>query len=100
MVTESVMFERGESGGIVCSPAPGMLNLMVSGPMVLLASLIAWRSDPGPRSAVVVTVKTAPKAERAIMRQAIIDSVVSILSALAIGRFRRSVLIRPCLLSA
>src|SRR5262245_44812790 len=45
------------AGAIVCTPAPGMLKRMVEKSMLLLASLIACRSDPGPESFVFVTVK-------------------------------------------
>ena len=45
------------AGAIVCTPGPGMLNMMVEKSMLLLASLIAWRSDPAPESFVLVTVK-------------------------------------------
>src|SRR5438270_12815844 len=36
-----------------------MLNVMVSKPALAFASVIAWRSDPAPESAVLVTVKVA-----------------------------------------
>ena len=41
---------------IVCGPVPGMLNAIVCGPAAPLASVSAWRSDPAPASAMVVTV--------------------------------------------
>ena len=41
-------------------PAPETLKTIVSAtPGVALASMIAWRSDPAPVSAVLVTVKVA-----------------------------------------
>jgi hypothetical protein len=41
-------------------PAPETLNAIVSSPAAVFASLIAWRSDPAPESAVVVTVNVVP----------------------------------------
>ncbi len=41
---------------MVSGPGPGMLNVIVS---VVQASRIAWRSDPAPLSAVVVTTGVA-----------------------------------------
>ena len=41
-------------GEIVLAPEP-MANLMVSSAIVLLASRMAWRTEPAPLSAVVVT---------------------------------------------
>src|SRR5436305_10496624 len=61
MMTGSVIAGRGEGGRIVCAPAP-ILKLIVSVPTVLLAVMIASRSEPGvgfallPLSAVVVTM--------------------------------------------
>ena len=59
MSTEVVIGGRGETGSIVWTPAPGMAKSIVFVPPVtLLESRIAWRSEPGPLSAVVVTTKT------------------------------------------
>src|SRR5262245_59699518 len=44
---------------IVCTPGPGMLNVIVSAPGAASASMIACRSDPAPESVVVVTMKVA-----------------------------------------
>src|SRR5262249_10811770 len=44
---------------MVCVPAPLMLNVIVFGPVVALASRTAWRSEPGPESLTLLTVKTA-----------------------------------------
>ena len=38
------------------TPAPGILNVIV--PPATLASIIAWRNEPGPLSLVFATVKT------------------------------------------
>ena len=47
---------RGESGAIVCTPAPGMLKSIVfAAPVAALESRIAWRSEPGPLSPVFET---------------------------------------------
>ena len=54
--TASVRFGSGVTGVIVCTPLPTMLNWIVSAPGLAFASRIAWRSDPAPESAVVVTV--------------------------------------------
>ena len=49
---------RGERGAIVWTPWPGMAKSIVFVPPVAaLESRIAWRSEPGPLSAVVVTEK-------------------------------------------
>src|SRR5437016_2320455 len=57
MITDCVMIGRAESGLMVCTPEPGILNAIVPPPM-LLASRIACRSEPVPLSLVFVTVKT------------------------------------------
>src|SRR5262249_20477487 len=44
-----------ESGWMVWTPAPGMSKTMVSTPAWLLASRMAWRSEPGPLSSVLLT---------------------------------------------
>ena len=51
----------GESGAMVCGPAPGMLKAMVS-PVLrfVFASPMASRSEPLPESPVVVTVNVVP----------------------------------------
>ena len=50
---------QGRCGAIVWTPAPGMAKSIVFVPPVAaLESRIAWRSEPGPLSAVVVTRKT------------------------------------------
>ena len=50
---------QGSEGAIVWTPAPGMAKSIVTvRPGTLLASRIAWRSEPGPLSAVVSTTKT------------------------------------------
>ena len=46
-------------GAMVWTPEPGMAKLIVNVPPVtILASRIAWRSEPEPLSAVVVTTTT------------------------------------------
>ncbi len=54
MVTEAVMSGSAESGVMTCGPVP-MLKSIVD-PAFPLALVIAWRSEPGPLSAVVLTV--------------------------------------------
>jgi hypothetical protein len=56
IVTGPVIVGRAEAGTIVWTPDPMMAKAMVSAPPLALASVIAWRSDPAPLSAVVVTV--------------------------------------------
>ena len=56
IVTGEVMAGSAELGVIVWTPEPVMLKLIVSAPGFALASRIAWRSEPAPESAVVVTV--------------------------------------------
>src|SRR2546426_12810088 len=59
MVTVSLIPGSSDWGRIVCTPDPLMLNTIVSGPGLALASRIAWRNEPGPLSAVVTTAKVA-----------------------------------------
>ena len=40
---------------IVCTPPPGIAKVITVYPARPSASVIAWRNDPGPLSAVVVT---------------------------------------------
>src|SRR5437667_6008644 len=56
MITGSVIVGSADAGLIVWTPAPGMLKLIVSVPGVLLAQLIASRSEPGPVSLVPMTI--------------------------------------------
>ncbi len=58
MIVAWVKVGKGVSGAMVKGPVPGILNRMVSGGAVvaLLASSMAWRSEPGPLSLVFVTV--------------------------------------------
>ncbi len=55
-VTGEVRIGSGETSVIVWTPEPTMLNAIVSGPALALASRIAWRSVPAPASAIDVTV--------------------------------------------
>ena len=53
---------RAEVGRMVWAPGPEMLKAIRSGPLtlgVLLASRMAWRSEPAPLSSVLRTVKVA-----------------------------------------
>ncbi len=65
MITGLVIVGSAAVGAIVCTPAPGIVKVIVSRPTVLLASMIAFLSEPAvgfilsPLSAVVVTVKDA-----------------------------------------
>src|SRR5690349_12277827 len=60
--TGSVSAGSPDRRAIVCTPAPGMLNWMTSGPAGLLGVALAcdsaWRRLPAPASAVLVTTKT------------------------------------------
>ncbi len=48
---------RSVASAIECGPVPAMLNAITCGPgKAALASMTAWRRDPIPESAVVVTV--------------------------------------------
>src|SRR3954471_3503246 len=61
MVTESVIAGSALVNAIVCGPAPGILNAMVSPELnAAFASKMAWRNEPRPESAVVVTVNVWP----------------------------------------
>ena len=55
--TCSVIAGSGESRVMVCDPAPGIANVMSSDPGLAFASRMAWRSDPWPGVASVVTTK-------------------------------------------
>ena len=56
MTTGWTMFGRFRVVGvIVCGPDPGMLNVIVSRGPGSFASKMAWKSDPGPLSFVLVT---------------------------------------------
>src|SRR5512135_719067 len=57
MVTSSVTPGRALAGWMSHGPGAGRSKVIVSAPGFALASRIAWRSDPGPESAVVVTAK-------------------------------------------
>src|SRR4051812_19116494 len=60
MVTPEPTSGNGLVGAIVCGPAPGIANAIVCGPPAApFASAIAWRSEPAPALAVVVTVNVA-----------------------------------------
>src|SRR5689334_14946177 len=78
MITGSVTLGSAEAGLIVqtpvapAQPAPAMLKAIVSmTPTLALESVIACRRDPAPPSAVVVTVRVAPRAPevRAVNRE-------------------------------
>src|SRR6476620_10175164 len=55
MKTGTTIAGSGESGVIVCTPVPGMLNEIAVTPALVLALVIAWRSDPVPLSFVLIT---------------------------------------------
>src|SRR5262245_18538639 len=57
MVTGWVMAGRADAGWMVCTPPPPMSKAIALAPVAALATRIAWRSDPGPASAVLVTRK-------------------------------------------
>src|SRR3954469_16764031 len=61
MVTESVIAGSALVNAIVCGPAPGILKAMVSPELnAAFASRMACRNEPGPESAVVVTMNDWP----------------------------------------
>ena len=62
IVTASVIAGSGVSGEIVCTPEPGMLNVIVSAPAVPFAATIASRREPAPVSFVFVTRANDPGA--------------------------------------
>src|SRR5262245_55514372 len=61
MIREFVMFGRALESVMVCGPAPGMLNSMVSWAAVPLASEMALLSEPAPVRFVLMTVKVAAR---------------------------------------
>src|SRR5206468_11488399 len=63
-----------DSGLIVCTPVPGMLNAIRSTPGIASASRIACRREPGPESLVLVTVKVAARPVLAAMRRQIAEA--------------------------
>ena len=79
--TGSVIGGRMDAGTIVWTPAPGMSNAIVSSvPTDAFESRIAWRSDPAPESAVVVTVivaaRAAPGSARGRARNRSVESAI------------------------
>src|SRR5690242_19920385 len=66
-----VRFGSGDASTIVNGPDPGRLNEIVSRPGVALALVIAWRSDPAPESATLVTVNVCAAAGEATTPAAI-----------------------------
>ena len=58
--------QRSQGADRVRAEAPGMVKSMSSVPVVVLASMIACRSEPGPASAVVVTLKVASSCRASI----------------------------------
>src|SRR5216117_2826843 len=71
------MGAKTDAGAIVCTPAPGMLNVIVSAPGFALASRIACRSEPAPLSLVLVTVNVAAKRDCAWRSEAAVRHTVS-----------------------
>src|SRR5262245_34376024 len=61
MTTGFEMTGRGDCGWITCGPVPGILKLIVFAPGLELESRIACRSEPSPKSLVLVTVKPESK---------------------------------------
>jgi hypothetical protein len=70
IVRASVTSGSAVAGWMVWTPAPGMAKAIASVPALPLASVMAWRSEPAPESAVVVTVKVAAGERRAARRRA------------------------------
>src|SRR5512142_1800536 len=68
MTTGELIVGRAVGTLIVWTPAPGMLNEIVSSPACALASRIACRSDPAPESFVLTTVNVSAAAAAAIAR--------------------------------
>src|ERR1700722_10534767 len=66
MTTASVIAGRADVGAMVWAPVP-MRNRMVSVPAVAFALVIAWRSEPRPLSAVVVTLNWYSKAPMSVL---------------------------------
>src|SRR5262245_56847890 len=61
MVTGSVRGGSPPLGLMVCTPAPGILNVMVSGPTLATASRMACRKEAAPLSFVLVTTRGAAR---------------------------------------
>src|SRR5262245_4442031 len=59
MTSELLMNGSGVWSAMECGPGPGMLNAIVSRDARAFESMIACRSDPGPESAVLLTVNVA-----------------------------------------
>ena len=56
MTTGWLITGNADNSVIVCTPPPGMSNTIVSrSPLSAFESMIAWRSEPGPLSLVLVT---------------------------------------------
>src|SRR4051812_42905349 len=67
MTTEFEMLGRRDSGWITCGPVPGISKLIVFAPGFELESRIACRSEPGPESSVLVTVKAESRRRCSMM---------------------------------
>ncbi len=63
-------------GAMVCTPGPGMLNVMVSAPALALALRIACRNEPAPESFAFVTVKTVAEEMEAEIAKANIPTLI------------------------
>ena len=80
MTVLSVTCGRGEARVIV----PLVVKRMVSLPGLLLAATIACRSDPGPESLVVVTVKLAPRPANSAKLRTTAANNVSLISQFSV----------------
>src|SRR2546422_337916 len=81
MITASVMLGRAELKVIVWTPAPAMLNEIVSVPASELALMIACRSEPAPLSLVFVTAN--------VFKSACQSAAVSDVSTVEVGNSGR-----------
>src|SRR5689334_8117419 len=62
MVNVPVIVGNTLESAITCGPVPGIANAIVLLPPAAFASVIAWRSEPGPLSATLATVNIAASA--------------------------------------
>ena len=87
MMTGWLINGSAVSGVIVCTPAPGMLNTIVSrSPLSPFESRIAWRSEPGPLSFVLIDrYLTAPGVTTVLVVTELFDGSLSALSELTVA---------------
>ena len=68
MVTGSVIVGSALASVMRGTPTAAIANVIVSAPTIAFASMIAWRSEPGPASSVVATRNVAARLPAGLAR--------------------------------